>query len=157
MIDHMKLHQGPTDYLFGTTRTHLRPTSTGTHTQIHVWRVRLLASTHKVDSSGGFLVAKIDPAGLGAQSYVTGISNSLENSETEFHLTYFDPTNQKLFYMRPSLLSSSTTVQSIEIYRNIDYIKETAFVGSSVGAIGAYSYIKQAYAVGYSKLLTNAS
>ena len=106
MVDHMKLYEGSSDdYLFGTTRTHLRESSaTQTHTQIHIFRVRLKSkSDHKIDASGAHYVSQLDSTDLGVGSYVTGISNELENSDMEFHLLLFDAENKKLYYMKPHL------------------------------------------------------
>ena len=52
MIDHLKLYDGSTDYLYGTTRTYMTESSTGTFTQCYIFRVRL-KSDHKIDDSGG--------------------------------------------------------------------------------------------------------
>ena len=103
MVDHMKLFEGGSnDYIFGTTRTYMDSGSVGTFTQAHIFRVKLISSDHKIDTSSGLLVSKLSSGSLGTDSYVTGISNSLENSDKEFHLTIFDPTNKKLYYMKPN-------------------------------------------------------
>lgn len=56
--------------------------------------------------------------------------------------------------MKPNL--TQTSAQLIELYRDIDYVRETVFVGTNTGAIGAHNYIKQAYSVGWAKYLTNS-
>ena len=102
MIDHLKLYEGSTDYLYGSTRTYMTEASTGTFTQCYIFRVRL-KSDHKIDDAGGLKFTKLSNASIGSDAYVTGISNTMENSENEFHLTLFDPTNRKLYYLKPHL------------------------------------------------------
>ena len=66
MVDHMKLHYGgSTDYIFGTTRTHLRHDSPGTQTQVHIFRFKL-KSDHKIDHSNDSLeISRIHAKNLG--------------------------------------------------------------------------------------------
>ena len=81
MVDHLKLHEGGSDdYLFGTTRTYKFDGTTSTFSQAHIFRVRL-KSDHKIDDGGGHDVSRLSSAALGNWSYVTGISNELENSD----------------------------------------------------------------------------
>ena len=42
--------------------------------------------------------------------------------------------------MKPNLDQASAW--AIELYRNVDYIRETAFVGTNVGTVNSYNYIK---------------
>lgn len=74
MVDHMKLHESSTDYIFGTTRNHLTDGAGGTHTQIYIFKLRL-KSDHLIDDSGGYSVAQLNAANMGSGSYVTGISD----------------------------------------------------------------------------------
>ena len=39
MIDHMKLHKGSTDYIFGTTRAQLRPQTPGTASRVYIFKI----------------------------------------------------------------------------------------------------------------------
>lgn len=55
-------------------------------------------------------------------------------------MIYFDPTNEKLFYVKAEFTVS--TVWAIELFQNIDYIRETVFVGTNVGTVNSYNYIK---------------
>ena len=101
-----------------------------------MFRVRL-KSDHKIDASGGFLMTKFDSSVLGTGSYVTGISNKLESSSNGFHLLMFDPSQSKLYYLQPNF--SDLDVQAIELYQNIDYIRESAFLGTVTGSISGHS------------------
>ena len=63
------------------------------------------------------------------------------------HLVWFSTASKELYYMRCDFTSSSAT--AIRLYTDIKSIMETVFVGSSVGTIAGYNYIKQAYSVGW--------
>ena len=106
MIDHMKMTVGPPDYIHGTMRTylndHLMDQTSTSETQIHVFRVELDQTTHKLTST--VLVKQITASSLGVGSYVTGISTL---SGTKFGLIYFDPTAKSLYYINADLSGSS--------------------------------------------------
>ena len=109
-IDHLKVHYGSQDYLFGTTRTHLRETSNTDSTQIWLFRVRLnslhelCAQTGCTPGWGSDIFTKIDAGTHGVTHgslRVTGISNSLESSNGEdkvMHIIFFDSQKYELWY-----------------------------------------------------------
>lgn len=51
MVNHMKLSKDAagSDYLFGTTQTHLRQNGPKRHTQLYFFRVKLNNGNHKID------------------------------------------------------------------------------------------------------------
>ena len=66
---------------------------------------------------------------MGTGSYVTGISNELEGTNS-FHIVLFDPSVMKLYYSK--IIFTAGSVWASELYHTIDYIRETVFVGSAM-------------------------
>ena len=148
MVNHLKLDDsggGSNDYLFGTTKTYLRESSQGAHTQVHIFKISL-DSSHKINQSQNPILVKLNPSDLGSGSFFTGISDQLENGGAEFHSLMFDPQNMKLFYLKPNFNQAS--VVAVQIYSDIQNVYESIFIGSAIGTISSENYIKQSYSVG---------
>lgn len=138
MIDHLKVHYGSPDCLFGTTRTHERP-NTLEH-QIYTIIVKL-DSDHKVCDScvDTIAMARLDSINsvFSNGSFVTGIGHSI-SATGYFDMIIFDPTLKKLWYI------GQTNLNAKLIYTDIDFVTETVFAGTN-----EEGGVKQSYSAGY--------
>ena len=163
MIDHMKLHKGSTDYIFGTTRTHLRPLSHGTGSRVFIFKIKL-TSDHKIDnvSANNLETVKLDmESALGVDSRITGISNEMvyhnNGVDMGIDIIVFNPTTKRLWYIRATFNTWSYWCHLLN--DDIDYVRESFFAGTNTGSVNFWNenWFKQSYSVGYAKLLTNAN
>lgn len=75
------------------------------------------------------LVRKL--TGLGTNSYFTGISDALAETDTAFYGIIHDPSAEKIWYYKVDLDAvDGSTSSAVELYRDMPWMRESVFVGT---------------------------